>query len=100
MITALRPALSYLERNALAPAAENEPVPIQSICPPEEAEAEEAGDETNDIPTEDQAWAEVEEEEKPAVFVVDPEILEKEREQIRMWKQFEETGEAPASKID
>lgn len=100
MITALRPALSHLERNALAPAAENEPVSIPSICPPEEEEAEEAEGESNDVPAEDQEWAEVDEEDKPAVHVVDPEILEKEREQIRMWKQFEETGEAPSSKID
>lgn len=82
------------------PTTENESVSISAIGPPEEAENEVENEEPGHTHTEDQAWAEVEEADKPAVHVVNPMILDKEREQIRMWKQFEETGEAPASKLN
>ena len=86
--------LSYLERNALFPDAENETVdcfPISRESGGDLQENQAAAAEAED----EETWAQVDESQKPALHVVDSESLERERKQIEMWRQFEETGVAP-----
>ena len=93
LIKALHPALSYLERSALAPGAENEIITVVPKPQREENEQERGEEEPQGLT--DEAWAKMDDELKPAVAIVDPELIDQERGLTRMWKQFEETGEAP-----
>ena len=93
LIAALRPALSYLEDNALSPTAENEPITVMPR-PREELDGQ-GGEEQTSLDLSDEAWARIDDASKPCVAVIPPEVLEEERRQAEMWKMYEESGEVP-----
>lgn len=82
MIRALEPALDYLQQAALAPTYENPTITVVDR-PVEEFAAED--------------WENVAEHEKPAVQMVDGDVMKEHIKQLRRWRKFAETGEAPAS---
>lgn len=98
MITALPQVLGYLERNARDPSAENEPitsVPTQREGDDDDEFVDSAiswG--TGSAEGTDETWKKVNDDQKPAIDVFDPKMLDMQRKQTRMWTQFDETGEA------
>lgn len=88
LITALGPALSYLESNALYPEAENAIMTVVSK-PRKGAEQEGEGQESRGLT--DEAWGKLDDASKPSVEIIVPEMLG----QLRGWKQYEETNVAP-----
>ncbi|KAI8680011.1 hypothetical protein NCS57_00280800 [Fusarium keratoplasticum] len=79
-IRALEPALAYLQEIALT----------KGFVNPEMAVAERP-------PTDftDEDWSKLPEENKPGVVTLDQEEMKKRIKELRRWKKFEETGEAP-----
>jgi hypothetical protein len=89
LVCALDSALRYLETVATAPAAfENPPIVVV-----------ERRAQTDQVAEEDD-WQKLMEDEKPSVSVVAPTVMKEELRQMRRWKKFEETGQAPDSDSD
>ncbi|CAM1506302.1 Fc.00g059430.m01.CDS01 [Cosmosporella sp. VM-42] len=83
LISALKPITDYLKEVALTPDFENPPITVAVLHPEQELTEED--------------WDKLPEEMKPEIAVVNPEALRQEVKQLRKWKKFEETGQAPGS---
>ncbi|KAM5358332.1 hypothetical protein ACJZ2D_015373 [Fusarium nematophilum] len=79
-VRALRPALAYLEEVASTRDFENPPIAVAERLP-------------TDFTDED--WNNLADENKPEVTTQNAEELKKQLKEMRRWKKFEETGEAP-----
>jgi hypothetical protein len=85
LIQALEPALAYLQEVALTPNFVNPDMAVAEHRP-------------TDIT--DEKWSEMPEEVKPEVTSADPEKIKEGIKQMRRWKKFMETGEAPDADSD
>ncbi|KAH7206856.1 hypothetical protein DER44DRAFT_866485 [Fusarium oxysporum] len=85
LIQALEPALAYLQEVALTPNFVNPDMAVAERRP-------------TDIT--DEKWSEMPEEVKPEVTSADPEKIKEGIKQMRRWKKFMETGEAPDADSD
>ena len=86
LIAALKPAAAYLQTVALTPGYENEIIIVT---------------EHSEISVESQgSWEDVPEEQKPVIATVDKDVMTDQVTQLKRWRRYLQTGEAPDTDSD